>query len=156
MFREMRRKDKAKTREEAWDILCRVGYGTVAALLEDGYPYAVPVSYVCEGDAIYFHSANEGQKYEAFLKNPKVCFTVVEKDEPQPGKFTTFYRSAIAFGAIRLVEDEEEMKRALRWIVQKYDPDVSRETFDTYTQAAWGRFCVFEIKIKHLTAKGLA
>jgi len=156
MFREMRRKDREKSPEEARRILRDAKNGTVSVMLENGYPYGVPISYVFEDDAIYFHSANAGQKYDALLQSPKVCFSVVGKDEPQPGKFATHYNSAIAFGTASLVEDEREINHVLRLIAPKYTPAASPESLQEYTQARVGKFCVFKIKIEHLTGKGNA
>ena len=156
MFAEIRRKDKAKTTEDAQRILKQAPYGVVATTLENGYPYAVPVSHIYEDNAIYFHSANAGQKFEALLRNPKVSFTVMGgSPQVQPGKFTVFYSSAIAFGTVSVVQDEAEEKRALHLITQKFDPGVSLQDEATYTQSHRGKFCVFRITIQHLTAKGL-
>jgi len=154
MFREMRRKDREKSPEEARRILRDAKNGVLSIMLENGYPYGVPMSYVFEDDTIYFHSAVAGQKYDALLQNPKVCFSVIGKDEIQPGKFATNYNSAIAFGRASLVEDEGEINHVLKLIAQKYNPTASPESLQEYTQARLGKFCVFQIKIEHLAGKG--
>ena len=158
MFREMRRKDKEKTREEAERILHEGEHGTLAVLLDSGYPYSLPVSYVYEDGRIYFHSAVAGQKYEALLRDSRVCFSVVEADktQPAPGEFTVLYSSAIAFGRASLVEDEAEIRRALHLITGKYDPSVSHDSVDTYVQPQLSRVCVFRVDVEHLSGKGMA
>ena len=45
MFREMRRKRQLLPTEESVAILERMTNGTLALHGDDGYPYAVPVSY---------------------------------------------------------------------------------------------------------------
>ena len=46
MFREMRRSKQLLSKETAIEILNRNTSGTLALLGDDGYPYAVPISYV--------------------------------------------------------------------------------------------------------------
>ena len=46
MFREMRRKDKMNTYEEAVQILGECTNGVLSVTGDDGYPYGVPVSYI--------------------------------------------------------------------------------------------------------------
>lgn len=153
MFREMRRKERQTSGEAARDILAGASYGVIAMTLEDGYPYALPVSHLYFEGAIYFHGANAGQKYEVLAKNPKVCFTATVKDEFQPGKFTTYFRSAVAFGRASLVEDEAELGRLSREISRKYEPNVKDEAADHYAHMQKGRFCFFKITVEHLTGK---
>lgn len=52
MFREMRRKRQLLPTEESVAILERMTNGTLALHGDDGYPYAVPVSY---GGFYQFH-----------------------------------------------------------------------------------------------------
>ena len=49
MFRGMRRKNQALSREEAAAVLDRGLSGVLALSGDDGYPYAVPISYVYDG-----------------------------------------------------------------------------------------------------------
>lgn len=65
MFREMRRKRQLLPTEECMDILKKMTNGTLAFYGDDGYPYAVPVSYVYDDGRIYFHSATKGHKVDA-------------------------------------------------------------------------------------------
>lgn len=97
MFREMRRKRQLLPTEESVAILERMTNGTLALHGDDGYPYAVPVSYVYADGKIYFHSAMQGHKVDAILRNDKVSFCVVEQDEVKPAEFTTYFRSVIVF-----------------------------------------------------------
>ena len=55
MFREMRRKRQALSGELCEEILKNGRCGTLALSGDNGYPYAVPMSYVFDGDKIYFH-----------------------------------------------------------------------------------------------------
>ena len=74
MFREMRRKRQQLSPEETEAVLDRCSSGTLAVLGDDGYPYAVPLSYVRHEGRIYFHCAKSGHKLDAIRACDKVCF----------------------------------------------------------------------------------
>ena len=60
MFREMRRKKQNLSNDKITDILHRGTSGVLAVFGDDGYPYAVPLSYVYHDSKIYFHCAKTG------------------------------------------------------------------------------------------------
>ena len=101
MFREMRRKKQVLSKEECELVLERGTSGVLAVLGEGGYPYAVPLSYVYADGKIVFHCAKQGHKLDAIAKNDKVSFCVVDLDDIQPERYTTYFRSVIAFGRAR-------------------------------------------------------
>ena len=108
MFREMRRSRQALSREACEQILKENTSGVLAVSGNDGYPYAVPLSYVYEDGVIYFHGAPAGHKIDAIAADGKVSFCVVSQDEIHPEKYTTYYRSVIAFGKAQVFTDEDE------------------------------------------------
>ena len=113
-MREMRRKDRQLTEEEAMDVVRKGEYGVLATVGDDGKPYSVPLSYVLDEEkgALYFHgTAAGGQKMDNILANPSVCFTVVMDTEVLPAQFSTKYYSANVFGTAKVVEEEEEKKK---------------------------------------------
>ncbi len=57
MFREMRRTKQEMSREEAEAVLYGGSAGVLALAGDGGYPYAVPISYVYDGEKLYFHCA---------------------------------------------------------------------------------------------------
>ena len=154
MYREMRRKDKKLADSEAVRMLEQLSYCTLALQGDDGYTYSVPVSFAYAGGKIFFHSATEGKKYDSILKNNKISFSAVEKDDVKPAEFTTHYKSVVGFGEIRLLENREEIQHAMELILGKYSPDYMKEGKD-YVERAWGRFYAYEIDIHHMTAKGV-
>ena len=155
MFREMRRKDKMKTQEEAIKILKDCTNGVLSVTGDDGYPYGVPVSYVYDDNKIYFHCASEGKKLDAIKADPKVSFTVVGADDIAPEKFTTSYKSVIAFGKARVADTDEEKMAALKIIANKYSGDFPAEGM-AYIEKFWEKTTVVVIEIEHMTGKGLA
>ena len=61
-FREMRRKTQQLSQADSVAVLERATSGTLAVLGDDGYPYAVPLSYVYADGKLFFHSALAGQR----------------------------------------------------------------------------------------------
>ena len=119
MFREMRRSKQRLPREVAVEILERNTSGVLALSGDEGYPYAVPMSYVYAEGKIYFHSAKNGHKIDAIQRNEKASFCVIDQDQIVPEKYTTLFRSVIVFGRRRLVEDMEEMRRIAATLAMK-------------------------------------
>ena len=152
MFREMRRSGQRLSDPESIEILLRGTSGVLAVIGDDGYPYAVPLSYVYREGVIWFHCAAVGHKLDALLQNGKVSFCVIDQDRVIPEKLTSAYRSVIVFGRARTVEDEGEKRRAARWLGEKYDPTDS-SGMDREIAAALPRMSVIRLDIEHMTGK---
>lgn len=151
----MRRSKQVLGEEECRDILLSGEYGVLAVAGDDGYPYAVPVNYVLCGDTIYLHSAKAGHKIDALARNPKASFCVVGKSDLAPERFTTYFRSVIAFGRARFVTDEAERLDALTALVEKLAPGESDEhKRDEISQCEHAAsVAVIAIDIEHLSGK---
>jgi len=151
MFREMRRGRQVLSIKDTVAVLDRCTNGVLACLGDEDYPYAVPVSYVYFNDKIYFHSAKAGHKIDAITKNPKVSFSVIDEDTIVSEKYTTYFRSVIAFGKARIVESNEWLE-AFKALVEKYSGDQPEEAkhkeITGCTQA-----CIIAIDVEHITGK---
>ena len=152
MFREMRRFKQLLPQETAIEILNRNTGGTLALLGDEDYPYAVPISYVYADGKLYFHSAKSGHKIDAIKKHEKASFCVIDKDEIVPEKYTTYFRSVIAFGKVRLVEDAEEMRRVATALAKKYSADFA-EGIPAEIDSSIKNMAIIEMTIDHITAK---
>ena len=152
MFRKMRRKEYGLTQAEAESILANGSHGVLALDGDEGYTYALPVNYAYENNKIYFHSATAGHKIDAIKKNDKVSFCVVAKDYVIPEKFDTNYRSAIAFGKIRILENDDEKQNGLEALIRRFSPDYMEKGKEEIKKE-WDIVAVIEIEIEHLTAK---
>ena len=126
-FREMRRKRQQLSNEESVAILEKATAGTLALLGDGDYPYAVPISYVYHEGKLFFHSALAGHKVDAIRKCEKASFCVIEQDDVQPKKYTTFFRSVIAFGRIHTESISSRMNR------RSWKQPVCLETVTTQT-----------------------
>ncbi len=153
MFREMRRKNQQLTKDECDFILKIATSGVLALEGDDGYPYAVPLSYMYDGEKIYFHCAKEGHKIDAIKRNPKASFCVIERDDVVPEEYTTYFRSVIAFGNVRILEDREEKHDAIEKLALKYAPNDDAKNRERFIQLEWAPLCMLEMTIDHVTGK---
>lgn len=76
MFREMRRNKQLLDKEESIVVLEKGTAGVLSLSGDDGYPYAVPISYVYNSK-IYFHSAVSEHKLDAISNRDKASFCVI-------------------------------------------------------------------------------
>lgn len=114
---------KDLTVEEVNGILSRALVGRLGTC-KDNEPYVVPLCFAYHGGRIYFHCKPTGKKMENMKANPRVCFQVDEHrliSSSNPCKFTIHYKSVIAFGKVRFLENPIEKLRILKMIIEKYD-----------------------------------
>lgn len=153
MFRELRRKRQELPLKESIDILMKGTSGVLALSGDEGYPYAVPISYVYKDSKLYFHGAKSGHKIDAIKRQEKASFCVIAQDEVIPEKYTTAYKSVIVFGRIRIMEDEAEIKKAAEALAIKYHPDGSAAKRQNEIQSFWETLCMMELSIEHICGK---
>ncbi len=153
MFREMRRKLQLLNEKESMEILEKGTAGVLALSGDEGYPYAVPISYVYSDSKIFFHSAVSGHKIDAIKASGKASFCVIHQDCIVPEEYTTYYKSVIAFGKIRILENESEKRAAIELLAGKYYPADTREGRTDTINEAWPRMCLLELAIEHMTGK---
>lgn len=127
-------------------------YGTLATVVDNGYPYTTPLNYAYQNGEIYFHSALNGQKLDNITHHNKVCFSVVGHEKLLPEKFNTEYDSVIAFGKAYVVTEEEEKKKALMLLVEKYSREYTEQGTE-YIAKAINTVAVYKIQIEHMTGK---
>jgi len=151
-FREMRRKRQQLSDEESIGLLQKATSGTLALLGDGGYPYAVPVSYAYDDGKLYFHSAMSGHKVDAIRNCDKASFCIIDQDHVSPSEYTTYFRSVIAFGRIRIVEDETEKLAIARILGNRYNPN-QEEALQKELEHGLSRMLAIRFDIEHLTGK---
>ncbi|MCG8473137.1 MAG: pyridoxamine 5'-phosphate oxidase family protein [Desulfobacterales bacterium] len=151
MFRVLKREEKGLRREEAEALLAAGEYGVLSTIGEDGFPYGVPVNYVYEKGQIFFHCAVSGHKLDNIKACEKVSFCVVAESRVVPEKFTTHFKSVVAFGAARLAEGEEK-ERGLFALVEKYAPGHQADGA-AYIRSALKKTGVVVMEVAHLSGK---
>ena len=150
-MKELRRKDRAITEEEAIALLNKAEYGVLSTVTENGKPYGVPLNFCIIDHCIYFHCAIEGQKIDNIKQNESVSFCAVGNTEILPDKFGTKYESVIVSGKVEEVFDINK-QIALEGLLHKYSP----EFFDKgikYIEGLREKTRVFKITINKLTGK---
>ena len=151
MFRTMRRFKQQLSDEEAKRVLTEGQTLVLAVHGDNGYPYAVPLNYVYHDGKVYVHCAKAGHKLDAIRRDPKVSCTVIERDDVVPEKLATYYRSVIAFGHARILEDDEKKRHAAEVFGLHYYnvPEAVQKEIET----TWNALVCIEITIDHLTGK---
>ncbi len=152
MFREMRRGTQALTKEECIAILEKNTCGVLAVSGDDAYPYAVPLSFVYHDGQIFFHCAKSGHKLDAIARNEKASFCVVDQDLVVPERYTTYFRSVIAFGKVRIIQDETEKRAALEMLAARYSPDHEEGRLKAIA-GSFNQLHMVALTIDHLTGK---
>ena len=153
MFRKMRRSKQELPADEALRLLEAGSSGVLALLGDGGWPYAVPLSYAYAAGKLYFHCARAGHKLDAVRNEPRASFCVVAQDLVVPEKYTTHYRSVIAFGRVRILEDGDEKRRGIELLAERFAPDDSAGHRRRVIDSEWDNFCVLEFDIEHITGK---
>lgn len=153
MFREMRRKKQVLTTEECVAILEKGTSGVLAVAGDDNYPYAVPLSYVYWNGKLFFHGAKIGHKLDAIARNEKVSFCIIEQDNVMPEEYTTYFRSVIVFGKMRILEDEMEKRSAIEKLAIKYAPNDNEAGRQKTIDKEYAPLCMLELSIEHMSGK---
>ena len=127
--------------------------GVLAVNGDDGYPYAIPINYVYDGEAqrICFHGAKIGHKVDALRACDKVCFTVFGNETVRTESWAPFMQSVVVFGRCHLMEAGPEATRRLKQPAMKYYP--SEQLVDEEITQSGKAVQVFEIEIEHMSGK---
>jgi hypothetical protein len=152
MTRELRRSKQALARTEIIAVLLRNTSGVLALTGTDGYPYAVPLSYVYTAGKIYFHCATQGYKLDALRYGSKASFCVIDRDEIVRETFSTNYISVIAFGKAYPVTDDEEKRRSIRLLAAKYGTG-DRAADEKEIEKSWHRLTMICLDVEEITGK---
>lgn len=150
-MKNMRKKEFEISKAESQEILKKGQYGILSTVDGDGQPYGIPVNYVLNDNAIFFHSALEGHKLDNIMINDRVAFTVVGQAATDAAAFTTKYQSVVAFGKATVV-DEANKVMAMKEIVKKYSSDY-QEKAEQIIEKAKSRLNVVRIDITYITGK---
>lgn len=154
-FNPIRRQDRKLDEERMRELLDTSEYGYLSlGTSQNGYAYGLPINFVYDkaSDTLYFHCAPEGHKLDNMQQNNRVSFCVVGKTKPISEKFTTLYESTIVFGQADIHLSDEEKKKALRLLVNKYSPNHS-ELGEVYMEKSFHRTYAFKITIEHISGK---
>jgi nitroimidazol reductase NimA-like FMN-containing flavoprotein (pyridoxamine 5'-phosphate oxidase superfamily) len=111
-----------------------------------------------EQHKIYFHSNITGRVRANAERHPEVCFEASQVGKLLPSnialEFGMQYESAIAFGKIRVLENDDERRRGLYGLIEKYFPGmVPGEHYRLITEGELKRTSVYAITIQSWSGK---
>ena len=99
----MRRKKQKPAEEECRAIIERANSRNGKDRGTTDTPYTVPVNLFRWVQIVASNSAKAGHKIDAIVKEPKVSFTFIDKDDVVSREFTTYFRSVQVFGKAHTV-----------------------------------------------------
>ncbi|WP_437891382.1 pyridoxamine 5'-phosphate oxidase family protein [Phytobacter sp. V91] len=121
---EMRRDEREITDPAGIDAILTQERVMYIALSSDDMPFVLPVFYVWNGTALYFHSARAGSKIEIMKKNPAICFAIshyggVVEDE-LACNYEARHRTVIGTGQVQFVQDDAEKIAMLHQLMARF------------------------------------
>jgi len=100
--------------------LCHVSY------VIDGQPYCTPTLYWREGSRLYWHGSSASRMLRNLSDGEPACLTVTQLDSLVLARcgfnHSADYRSVMAFGLAKLIDNQEEKERALTMMVDRLFP----------------------------------
>jgi hypothetical protein len=101
-------------------MLCHIAY------VVDGQPYCTPTLFWREGTRLYWHGSSASRMLRNQSAGEPVCLTVSHLDSLVLARtgfhHSVDFRSVMAFGHARLIDDPEEKARALVAMVDRFYP----------------------------------
>ncbi len=101
-------------------MLCHVSY------VIDGQPFCTPTFFWREGSRLYWHGSSASRMLRNLAHGEPACLTVTHLDSLVLARsgfnHSADYRSVMAFGKARLVDDPQEKARALVMMVDRLYP----------------------------------
>lgn len=148
----MRRSDREITDRSEIDAIINSTKVMRIALADGNIPFVVPVFYVYDKGALYFHSAKSGSKIEILKKNNNVCFEIsvdhgfIESD--MACDFEAKHRTVIGLGKAEFLSDDA----GKIYILDKLMALFSDKKFE-YPQANLNSTAVIKIAIESIKGK---
>jgi nitroimidazol reductase NimA-like FMN-containing flavoprotein (pyridoxamine 5'-phosphate oxidase superfamily) len=156
---QQRRREHVQSDEWTRDFLIRAQIGHIATHWDE-QPFINPTTfwYDPERHEIYFHSNIVGRVRANTDRHRQVCFEASEFGKLLPSnvalEFSIQYESAIAYGLVRQLEDEEEKRRALYGLIGKYFAAMTAGSeYRPITDQELKRTSVYAIKIESWSGK---
>ena len=166
----MRRKDRALSQSEAYEIIDNAEYAVFSCVRDSGEIFSIPLSIVRENDSIFIHGATKGSKAELFKDGRDVSvvcvsfnavpnlndaeFEAIKNNSKELGNkvFTTEYKSVVAKTKAYEITDEKAKLEALRILSKKYCAKFMG-AFETAALGALSHTKIYEFKIYEISAK---
>jgi nitroimidazol reductase NimA-like FMN-containing flavoprotein (pyridoxamine 5'-phosphate oxidase superfamily) len=157
---QVRRRDRGK--DEPWvrAFITAAPFGFLATVGEGGQPYLNSNLFYYDAGrhCIYLHTHRTGRTRDNFDGIGRVVFSVASMGRLLPAaealEFSVEYAGVTAFGEGQVVEDEDEAKRALQMLLDKYAPHlVPGRDYRATTDEELERTAVYRIDIEAWSGK---
>lgn len=132
------------SREEALQILQTAPVAHLG-LVDGGMPYVTPMSFVVEGDHIFFRTM-AGKKLDALRENPSVCIEVSRYDEE-----TGDWESVIVLGEASETDEDEMRQRVISRLFEKYEKAIGSPLSGTGMRALRGLPHVVVVEMREIS-----
>lgn len=156
---EMRRRDRSKNEEWIIEFLNKAPFASIATLHGDR-PFINTNIFVLDEDnnCIYFHTSREGRLRYNITDNAKVCLSTAEMGRLLPAdtalEFSVEYKSAVVFGSVEVIEEENAAKAALQKLMYKYFPEhIPGKDYREIVPEEIKRTAVYKINIESMSGK---
>ncbi|MFI4889306.1 MAG: pyridoxamine 5'-phosphate oxidase family protein [Steroidobacterales bacterium] len=130
--------------------MCHVSY------VVDGQPFCTPTLFWREGSRLYWHGSNASRMLKNLSEGEPACLTVTHFDSLVLARcgfnHSADYRSVMAFGKARLVENPAEKRRALVMMVDRFFPGRTAQLRPTAQQEI-NATTVITMEIERASAK---
>ena len=153
------------TQEEFDSIVNTAMVGYLGIVDGRGFPRVIPLNFSCIGKTIYFHGANEGEKWELLKESPKVTFSVDVPFSYIPSWFTSpknatpashLFKSLLIRGIGLVVDDLDEKARGLQAMMEKYQPEGRHEKVEAENRIYTNQLKqtgVFKVELEEFSIK---
>lgn len=154
---QVRRTDKLMPEAGVAALLASGYCGRLATVGADGWPYVCPLLYIWLDGEIWVHNTRaQGHLRSNIDHAAKVCFEIDEAGEVYPyGRFdcdtSIAYRSVVAFGVIRIVDDAARKAAFFDALMAKYFPQDSGRPKGFYPRLE--DTTVYAIAVERMTGK---
>ena len=129
----MRRADKLAAKSDVAErVLAKAEVGYLGLITTSGRPRVIPVDFAVDSGVVYFHGALTGEKYDALVTSPPVCFSVSIAYSVIPSHWLAdenarganhYYESVQIDGRGSVVTDRSQKAAALQLLMEKYQPE---------------------------------
>ena len=110
--------DRGKYDRETVHAILDQGFVCHVGFVVDGQPFVIPTNYARAGETLYLHGSSASRMLRTLAGGVNVCVTVTHVDGLVLARsafhHSVNYRSVVALGVAKLIEDPEEKMRALK------------------------------------------
>ena len=78
---------------------------------------------------------------------------MIDQDQIVPEEYTTYFRSVIVFGRIRVMEEEDARRAAIEKLALKYAPEESEKSREQAVEREYKPLCMLELSAEHISGK---